>query len=386
VRIAILYDCLYPYTVGGAERWYRDLAERLAVRNHVTYVTRRQWSQTETPDAPRGTVLVAVSGGRQLYTASGRRKVTPPLRFAVGTFWHLLRHRRRYDVIHTCGFPYLSLIAARLACAIGGPPIVTDWIEVWTRSYWVEYLGRVGGRIGAWVQALCIRLTDRAFTLSQLHADRLKEEGYSGRPTVLKGLYAGPAELLPALTDRDPMVVYVGRHIREKRVAAIPAAVALARDRIPALRATIFGDGPERSRVIAEVQRLGLQDVVTCPGFVPWEDVDAAIRRSMCLLLPSQREGYGLVIVEASARGTPSIVVRDPDNAATELVDSGKNGLVVDSAEPEVLASAIVAVHAADGLADSTRTWFRNNAHRLTIDASIAQVERVYAEITDLRS
>ena len=30
MRIAIVYDCLFPHTVGGAERWYRELAERLA--------------------------------------------------------------------------------------------------------------------------------------------------------------------------------------------------------------------------------------------------------------------------------------------------------------------------------------------------------------------
>ena len=32
VHICLVYDCLYPYTVGGAERWYRALAERLAAR------------------------------------------------------------------------------------------------------------------------------------------------------------------------------------------------------------------------------------------------------------------------------------------------------------------------------------------------------------------
>ena len=55
----------------------------------------------------------------------------------------------------------------------------------------------------------------------------------------------------------------------------------------------------------------------------------------MCLVLPSRREGYGLVVVEAAALGTPSVVVRGPDNAATELVEDGKNGFVAPSADPE---------------------------------------------------
>ena len=44
MRICLIYDCLYPHTVGGAERWYRGLAERLVGEGHeVTYVTLRQW-------------------------------------------------------------------------------------------------------------------------------------------------------------------------------------------------------------------------------------------------------------------------------------------------------------------------------------------------------
>ena len=56
------------------------------------------------------------------------------------------------------------------------------------------------------------------------------------------------------------------------------------------------------------------------------------------MLLPSSREGYGLVVVEASARGVPSVVVAGGDNAATELIAPGENGLVAPSASPEDLA------------------------------------------------
>src|SRR4051812_294831 len=51
VRVCIVYDCLYPYTVGGAERWYRALvAELIAAGHEVTYLTRRQWPVGTAPD------------------------------------------------------------------------------------------------------------------------------------------------------------------------------------------------------------------------------------------------------------------------------------------------------------------------------------------------
>jgi len=382
MRIAVVYDCLYPYTVGGAERRYRSVVAQLAQRHEITYLTRRQWDRRSTLDVPPGVRVVAVSGGRQLYKRSGRRKILPPLRFGWGVFWYLLRHRRRLDVVHTCSFPYFSLIAARLARAFGGPPVVTDWYEVWTRSYWREYLGPTLGRCGAAVQRLCVRLTGPAFVFSRLHAARLREEGYRGQPILLQGAYAGPINHYDSRAPREPLVVYIGRHIPEKRVPAIPAAIALARRQIPGLRALIFGDGPDRPRVLAEIERLNLGEVISCPGFAPWETVDAGLRRALCLILPSRREGLGLGIVEALERGTPAVVTRSPDNAATELIDEQRNGFIAESVDPAVLAAAIVAIHRAGAeLRQRTRDWFIANAPRLRIDGSMVELESVYADV-----
>jgi glycosyltransferase involved in cell wall biosynthesis len=382
LRIALVYDCLYPHTVGGAERRYLGLAARLAARHHVTYVTRRQWPRAGVPEAPAGVEVVSVSGGQHLYGASGRRKIMPPLRFGCGVLRHLLRHRHRYDIVHVCSFPYFSLLAARLAHLAGGPPLVTDWLEVWSREYWTTYLGGLGGRLGAAVQGLCVRASGPAFVLSELHAQRLRQQGFEQNCVKLKGAYDGAIEPFPAAVDREPLVVYAGRHIGEKRVSIIPQAIAAARLQLPTLRGIIFGDGPERHRVLAEIHRLGLDGVIACPGFMPWEQVDGALRRAMCLLLPSQREGYGLVVVEAAARGTPSVVAAAPDNAATELIADGQNGVVARDASPLGLAEAMMAVHAAGPqLLSRTRAWFAAQAPTLTLDASLAQIESLYLTV-----
>src|SRR5215471_12374519 len=111
VRICIVYDCLYPYTVGGAERWYRNLAERVASRGHeVTVLTSRQWERGHEPEIP-GVRVIAVSPRMNLY-AGGRRRIIPPLLFGLGVFLHLARHGGRFDVVHTASFPYFSLLAA----------------------------------------------------------------------------------------------------------------------------------------------------------------------------------------------------------------------------------------------------------------------------------
>ena len=87
-----------------------------------------------------------------------------------------------------------------------------------------------------------------------------------------------------------------------------------------------------------------------------------------------------MVVVEASAHATPSIVVAAEDNAATELVDEGVNGMVVTSADPEAIADAIVRVHeAGQALRESTARWFAENAERLSLESSLKQVIESYA-------
>lgn len=381
MRICLIYDCLFPYTVGGAERWYRNLAERLAADGHdVTYLTLRQWERGERLDLdPR--VRVVTAGPRMdLYTKPpnpdrpARRRVLPPLVFGAGVLWHLLRHGRRYDVVHTCAFPYFSLLAAALVRPLARYGLVVDWFEVWSRDYWRGYLGGVGGRIGELVQRLCALVPQRAFCFSELHAKRLREQGVRGPITVLRGLYAGSPE--PATPrEADPLVLFAGRLIPEKRVTVGVAAVASAARRIDGLRGVFYGDGPEREALRTAIAEHDAGSFISAPGFAEGELIDADMRRALCMLLPSEREGYGMVVVEASAHATPAVVVAAPDNAAVELVHDGVNGVIAHSADPDTIAEAIVRVHEAGmDMRDSTARWFAENSEWLSLEFSLATV------------
>jgi glycosyltransferase involved in cell wall biosynthesis len=155
----------------------------------------------------------------------------------------------------------------------------------------------------------------------------------------------------------------------------------LARERLPELRCEIYGDGPERPEVVRLIDELGLNGAVSVPGVVEEGVIERAFRRALCHVLPSRREGYGLVVVEAAAAGTPSIVVRDPDNAATELVEDGVNGVISPTAEPADLAGAILRIHEGGrALRESTADWFERNARRLSIDTSLDTVLRTYED------
>jgi glycosyltransferase involved in cell wall biosynthesis len=380
MRICIVYDCLFPYTVGGGERWYRNLAERLASEGHeVTYLTLRQWDRGDRPHVDGGVRVVTAGPRLQLYTASGRRRIVPPLVFGLGVLLHLLRHGRRYDVVHTSAFPYFSLLSAGLLRTVSGYRLVVDWFEVWSRSYWRDYLGGLGGRVGELVQRLCMRVPQQAFCFSELHARRLGEEGLRGPVTVLRGLFSGSGEP-PTPNEADPVVLFAARLIPEKQVTLGVAAVAQAVGRIAGLRGEFLGEGPERAALDAAIAEHGLQGIVTAPGFADADVLDAEMRRAMCMLLPSRREGYGMVVVEAASRGTPSVVVAGEDNAATELIEEGVNGTIAPRSDAEAIAEAIVRVHRGGlALRQSTAGWFAENAEMLSLESSLQMVLDSYA-------
>jgi glycosyltransferase involved in cell wall biosynthesis len=383
VRICLIYDCLFPWTVGGAERWMRNVAEALVSDGHeVTYLTRLQWAVDDPPVIP-GVRVIAVSRNAPLYGPDGNRTIGEPLRFGRGVLTHLLRHGRDYDVVHTASFPYFSLLAAGAARRRGRYRIVVDWHEVWSDEYWTRYLGPVKGRVAKRVQGACLRVPQDAFCFAEMTARRLRELGLRGDITVLRGEYDGPLDP-PAPQPPEPLVVFAGRMIPEKQAPAVVAAVVAARREVPELRAVIFGDGPQLPDVRSAISRENASSFVEAPGFVDSERVETTMARACCLLLPTIREGYGAVTVEAAAMGVPSVLVSAPDNAAVEHIVDGVNGEVCADASPETLAAAVVRCwQNRDALRKSTQGWYLQHAEELSVENSVREVAVSYRSAAD---
>src|SRR4029077_8743208 len=156
-----------------------------------------------------------------------------------------------------------------------------------------------------------------------------------------------------------------------------------ARERVPGLRGLIVGDGPDFEAIRERIRELGLQEHVELAGRVDHAELMRRIATATCLLHPSEREGYGMVVVEAVSLGTPAIVVRGSENAATELVEDGVNGFVVETARPEAMADAIVrAVEGGSRLRSSSFEWYRSRREELSIEKSLAEVEGSYAALS----
>ncbi|WP_374977443.1 glycosyltransferase family 4 protein [Microbacterium trichothecenolyticum] len=372
--IAIAYDCLFPYTTGGGERQYRAFADELVRRGRrVDYLTARQWDD---PPPATGFRVLPVAGRLRLYDEAGVRRTTAALEYAWGLFRALLRNRRRYDAIIVSGLPVLNVFAARFALLGSRTRIVVDYLEVWRRAQWVEYTGRLTGTIAWALQRLAIAVTPIATCHSALSAERLQAEGLRSRPLVSPGLIDSVADVdfVPS-SEVPPKVLYAGRHIPDKRVEVLPAAVAAAREHIPDLELVVLGKGPSTPEIESAAQG---RDWIRMPGFVSDEQLGAYMGGAACLVNPSRREGYGLVVVEAAASGTPVVLVDDPGNAATELITPGENGYIAHSTSPEDLSSAILAaIRGGDALRARARGWYETAVHTRTIEKTVGRILEV---------
>ncbi len=379
-RICVIYDCLFPLSRGGAERWYRCLVDRLVASGaSVTYVTRRQW----TTGAPEwsGVEVVAVSSDSDLYDTVGVRRARPALAFGAGTFRWMVRHRGSYDGVITASFPFFSLLASQGALVGSGTPIFVDYHEVWSGDYWRSYSGWAKGTVGSAIEELCIVLTRFAQVFTVESARRLRARRFRGDVMVLPGLLPGSRMMgvASAAVPEKPMVIFVGRHVKHKGVRLLPQIFAGARATLPDLTMTVVSDGPERASVEGDIAALGLSDAVTFTGDVSDEELGRLFARASCTVVPSLREGYGIVVAESASAGTPVVVADNPENLATGLVETGVNGFVVDPSVDGLSKGIVAVVAGGRALRESTVDWSIRYSPAHSVDRSAKKMaERVY--------
>src|SRR6185436_15158856 len=193
--------------------------------------------------------------------------------------------------------------------------------------------------------------------LNTARADRVVVPSHYSA-SVAHAVYGVPAERLTvvpepidltewrrrfAAADRParsaPTVLAVARMYPRKRLQDLLRAAAILRERIPAARVRIVGEGPESARLRALHATLGLGETVTFLGDISRQALAVEYVGADCFCLPTVQEGFGLVFAEAMAAGLAVVACRAA--AVPELVEDRRTGLLVNRESPEELAMAL---------------------------------------------
>ncbi|MCX6562532.1 MAG: glycosyltransferase family 4 protein [Candidatus Aminicenantes bacterium] len=342
MKIAFVYDAVYPWIKGGAERRIFEIGKRLAARGHEVHLFGVRWWKGESVVERQKMILHGVCGPRKL-TVRGRRSIFEAIVFSLALLPRL--SAERFDVIDVSAIPFFPCFSVKLISAFKKTPVIYTWHEVW-RGHWFEYLG-AAGVIGKLIEAAAAKLGGTAVAVSSMTRTGLVGLGRAAElvPIVPNGVDVKEIEAVPPAEDVCD-ILFAGRMIRDKNLDLLLEAVAFVRKSKPDIRCVIIGDGPEKDRIERLSAELGLGNNVRFFGFLDSREVIARIKSSKVLVLPSRREGFGMIVLEAFAGGIPVITVDSPQNAAPELVDE-RCGLVV-KAQAEAVGKAVLSLLADD--------------------------------------
>lgn len=189
-------------------------------------------------------------------------------------------------------------------------------------------------------QSRLLALADRTVSPNSFDASALAQAGFAGAcriPNPVPDDYNPEGRATP---KSDPVVLYVGRLAAEKGVAELVACFAEVARQVPDARLwlTAAPTGLSVGDVRRLIRRAGLDGRVELK---PAGDPRAYYRRASVLVLPSPREGFGMVIVEAKKFGLP-VVMFDLVNG--EAVEHGRDGLLAPTGDYAALARRLVAL------------------------------------------
>ena len=336
MKIAYVYDAIYPWVKGGAEKRVYELSRRLANRGHDVHCFGIKWWNGDSVIERDGVFLHGICNPRSLYSGD-RRSMREALIFA----WKvLLSSKGDYDLIDCQEFPYIPCFSARLVSTSGRSDLFITWHEVWG-DYWYEYLGRKG-LIGRSIESAVSKLSNENIAVSEMTKRELELMGVEGVKVVPNGIDFERIERVKAW-DTASDIIYAGRLIRHKNLDLLIRALQFVKREVPDISTVIIGDGPDAARLKRLAKELGLENNIKFTGFLEnYDETIARMKSSKVFVMPSTREGFGMAALDSNACGLPLVTVKHRMNAVSDLVTEG-TGLVCEPTIEE-LSKAIISV------------------------------------------
>lgn len=195
--------------------------------------------------------------------------------------------------------------------------------------------------------SLLIRLERKLFDKAVVHSHSTGtiplRLGFDSRKIkqIPNGLDIGTMNIAEPLPLRgSPRILFVGTLTRDKGVDTLIRAFANLRKELPRARLYIVGDGPERKELEEASVKLCVEEGVSFEGQLSPKELFAYYKSVDVFVLPSLREGFGIVLLEAMAANLP-FVASEAVGVARELVKHSRNGRLFPPGNQEELADCL---------------------------------------------
>lgn len=380
MKIAIVYDAVYPWIKGGGEKRIYELGKRLVLQGHEIHLFGIKWWNGPDIIEKDGMILHGVCGKMELYV-KGRRSIYEAIVFSARLLPCLIEEK--YDIIDICSFPYFSCFSAKFVSIFSETPMVITWHEVWG-DYWYKYMGRYGF-FGKTIEYVASKLGHKSIVVSRMTEKSLELLGVDRENIIiipngvdLKRIHG----IEPSSVKCD--IIFIGRLIKEKNVNVLIDAICLISKDFPYIKCHIIGNGPDKERLVGIIIKHGLLGKVRFFDSMEHDEIIARIKSSKMLVLPSSREGFGIVVMEALACGVPVITVNEEMNAASELVNE-ETGFVVDLRACQLSHHINILMNMTDDTREKMSKSAMEKASTYDWDGITEKLARFYREIVSTK-
>jgi glycosyltransferase involved in cell wall biosynthesis len=360
--LRILQQCIYfPPEVGGLESHAFYLCRELVRQGHdVTMVTSR--SRPELPVRER---MDGIDVVRKWFPR--RRSPAGWTAHTLATVPHFLRLARQADILHAQTFA--SAVPGMRAKAKFGLPLVitlhtSHFLKLARKPLWRPVLRRIV-RAADWLLAASEEIRDVAL---DLHSHPRAE-------ALTNGVDTSMFVPRPRTARSRPRVIVPRRLFEKNGVEFFIRALPLVRRELE-LDALLVGDGPERGRLEALAEELGVSDIVTFAGSRPNDEMPAVVADADVAVFPSLMEATSVAALEAMSCGVP--VAASRVGGLPQIVDESV-GTLFEPADPASQAAALVGLLRRPDLAGLGRTA----RERVVASWSVERLARRHLEIYD---
>lgn len=295
-----------------------------------------------------------------------------------------LMRRVRPDIVHT--HTAKAGAVGRTAAKLSGVPVI---VHTFHGHVFHSYFGPAKTKFFLFIERRLARMSDAIVAVSEKQREEMA--GYGVAPiekihVIPLGFDLAPFERPAAGVFRkelglgagEKLVGIVARITAVKNHELFLDAAALVKERVPAARFVIVGDGELRSRIEQRARDLDLEDSVILTG---WRsDLPEIYADLDVLALTSLNEGTPVSVIEAMASGCPVVSTRV--GGVPDLVDEDVTGLMAGSGDARGLAEAIARLltepDLARRIADSARTFA---LERFRVERLVADVQKLYEEL-----
>jgi glycosyltransferase involved in cell wall biosynthesis len=346
---------------GGAETHVFEIMSRLVQRGHAVTQLAAGFPGGAPAETVDGVEVRRLGGLARYYPAAA-------LTCARET------RRSRFDVVVEClnKFPFFSPVYS-------GVPVLALCHHLFGETAFRQVAWPIAAAVFGAEKLLPFAYRGQRFiTISESSRDDLVQRGIAREriDVSLPGIRR-PRVVPRPLRERPPRIAYVGRLERYKRVDVMLRAAAKLVAAYPELEIAVIGRGTDGERVERLAGELGLASRTRFLGFVDDDERDRWLADSRVCVCASEKEGWGLTVIEANAVGTPVVASDAP--GLRDSVRDGETGWLAPIGDVAAFEKRMAMLLAADAPAEAMAQRGVEWARRCDWDTAAREMEAAIA-------